>query len=385
MEARDPDLTDASWLVAGGRPEAIGSSLNTPLVPASSFRLDDGGAGASYARGDATPTWLALERVLGGLEDAVAVCFASGMAAVSAVLDLVPTGAGIVLPDDCYQGVAAVAARGQAAGRWAVERLPTADTEAWLAALAGGADLVWVETPSNPLLEVADLAAIGAARRKPGSVLAVDNTFATPLNQRPLDLGADVSVQSVTKLLAGHSDLLGGVTSTRSADLEAGLRRSRTLGGATPGMLESFLALRGVRTLALRLGRSQATAGELAVRLSAHPAVDRVRYPGLPDDPGHRLAAAQLQGFGSVVTFEVAGGPAADAGTAADEVCRRVRLISHATSLGGVESTLERRAVIPGQEHLPAGLIRLSVGIEDVDDLWRDLDRALSGQEGGDR
>jgi cystathionine gamma-synthase len=222
------------------------------------------------------------------------------------------------------------------------------------------------------LLCVADLARICAAPRKPGALLAVDNTFATPLNQQPLQLGADVAVQSGTKFIGGHSDLLLGVATTRSAALRDSLAQERTLGGATPGALEVFLALRGLRTLSLRLACAQDNAALLAPRLLAHPFVERVHYPGLPGHPTHALAAAQLKGFGSMLSFEVRGGAAP-----ADAVCRGLRLIQHATSLGAVESTLERRAAIPGQEHLPPGLLRLSVGVEDAEDLWADLAQAL--------
>ncbi len=372
MTGRDPALSDASWVVAGGRPDAAGEPLNAALVPASNFVLGADPDGVSYARGDSTPTWTALEALLGGLERAEAIAFASGMAAISAVLDLVSVGARLVIPADCYQGVAGLVADGEAQGRWSATRIATDDTGSWIAA-AEHADLLWVESPSNPLLLVADLVAIGAAPRPAGSLLVVDNTFATPLNQRPLDLGADIAIQSTTKFVGGHSDLLGGVATSRDDDLVARLTRIRTLHGATPGALESYLALRGARTLALRLERSQATAGVLAERLVTHAAVDRVRYPGLASDPGHARAAAQLAGFGSIVSFELSGG-----GDAADRLCAALSLLNHATSLGGVESTIERRARIAGQDHLPPGLVRLSVGIEDVDDLWSDLDRALS-------
>jgi cystathionine gamma-synthase len=371
MMDRDPAIGDASWVVSGARPTGPGEPLNAPLVPASNFLLGHGGDGISYARGDTTPTWTALESLLGGLELADAVTFASGMAAIGAVFELLPVGARVVIPADCYQGVAGVVAGGEESGRWKADRVATDDTDGWIAA-APGADLLWVETPSNPQLLVADLATIGAAERRPSSLLVVDNTFATPINQRPLDAGADISIQSTTKFIGGHSDLLGGVATTRDKGLLDRLRRIRTLHGATPGALESYLALRGVRTLALRLERSQASAGVLALRLSTHPGVEHVRYPGLPNDPGHALAAAQLGGFGSIISFDVAGGAAH-----ADRLCSRLRLIHHATSLGGVESTIERRAVISGQEHLPPGLVRMSVGIEDIDDLWVDLDRGL--------
>ena len=238
--------------------------------------------------------------------------------------------------------------------------------------MCGVADLIWLESPSNPLLTVGDLDTICAAPRKPGAILGVDNTFATPLNQRPLALGADVAVQSVTKFIGGHSDLLGGVVTVRDANLLAALRQARELAGATPGTLETFLAVRGARTLALRLERAQHNAMTLAERLARHPNVTLTRYPGLASHPTHEAARRQLKGFGTIISFDVRGDAAA-----ADAVCAGLQLIQHATSLGAVESTIERRASIPGQEHLPPTLLRLSVGIEAVEDLWTDLDRAL--------
>jgi len=368
MDPRPTDLRPDSWLVAGGRTAKAGEPLNVPLIPASNFLQ---GAGRAYSRDDGTPTWEALEQVVGGLEAGEAVAFASGMAAVAAVFEQLPGGARIALPEDVYQGVVGLAAGGAARGRWTVERIAAANTAGWIRA-AAGVDLLWLESPSNPLLEVADLAAICAAPRKPGAIVAVDNTFATPLNQQPLELGATVAVQSATKLLGGHSDLLCGVATTRDAALAAALRHCRELTGATPGALEAYLVLRGVRTLALRLERAQATALALAEWLEGHPRVERVRYPGLASHPTHAVAKRVLAGFGTVVSFDVAGGAAA-----ADAVCRATRLVRHATSLGGVESTMERRAAIPGQEHLPPGLLRLSVGIEHAADLRADLDQAL--------
>lgn len=202
--------------------------------------------------------------------------------------------------------------------------------------------------------------------------MAVDNTFATPLNQQPLALGASLVVHSATKLIGGHSDLLAGVVVARDTALAQALRKVRELVGAVPGTLEAFLAVRGVRTLALRLERAQQNAQELALRLAQHPRVARVHYPGLPSHPQHALARRSLRGFGTIVSFELRGGAAA-----ADALCTRVRLIRHATSLGGVESSLERRSALPGQAHLPPSLVRLSVGIEDVEDLWADLEAAL--------
>ena len=358
-----------SWLVSAGRDRRPGSPLNVPLVPASNYVL---GTARAYSRDDGTPTWEALEEIVGGLEGGQAVAFASGMAAVAAVFDQLPAGATLALPDDCYQGVAGLAAAGQTKGRWTVRRIPVQDTPAWIDACRD-ADLIWLESPSNPLLTVADLRAICAAPRKAGAILGVDNTFATPLNQQPLHLGASVSMLSSTKYIGGHSDLLGGLVTVNDASLLAALRHTRELTGATPGALETFLAVRGVRTLALRLERAQQTAQLLAERLQNHPAITITRYPGLPTHPTHATAREQLRGFGTIISFDVRGG--ADA---ADAVCSRVQLIQHATSLGAVESTMERRAGIPGQEHLPPSLLRLSVGIENAEDLWRDLDQALA-------
>jgi len=357
-----------SWLVSAGRERRPGAPLNVPPVPASNFILGDR---REYARDDATPTWEALEEIVGGLEGGDAVAFASGMAAIAAVFDQVLAGSVVALPDDCYQGVAGLAEAGQAKKRWTVTRIAVDDTDAWIRACEY-ADLIWLESPSNPLLVVADVEAICAAPRKPGAILAVDNTFATPLNQRPLELGADVSVQSATKFIGGHSDLLAGVATTKDPELRVALRKARELAGATPGTLEAFLAVRGARTMALRLERAQQTAGILAARLEGHPQVTKTRYPGLVSHPTHEVARRQLRGFGTIISFDVRGGV-----EAADAVCAHVGLIQHATSLGAAESTMERRAAIPGQEHLPPSMLRLSVDIEDPDDLWTDLDQAL--------
>lgn len=368
MAKQNLDVKPESWLVSAGRSSEPGAALNVPLVPASNFII---GKGREYSRDDGTPTWEALEEIVGGLESGRSLAFASGMAAIAAVFDQVSAGSLIVLPDDCYQGVAGLAEAGAAKQRWTVKYLPVDDTAAWVQACAE-ADLIWLESPSNPLLTVADLQAICAAPRKARTIVAVDNTFATPFNQQPLELGATVSLQSATKFIGGHSDLLAGVATTRDADLWHALKKTRELMGATPGTLECFLAVRGARTMALRLERAQHNAMALAERLAAHPLVDLVRYPGLASHPSHAVAKRVLKGFGSIISFDVQGGAAA-----ADAVCQNIQLIRHATSLGAVESTMERRAAIPGQEHLPPSLLRLSVGIENLDDLWADLDRAI--------
>jgi cystathionine gamma-synthase len=368
MEA-ERSIGASSWLVSAGRPAAAGAPLNVPLVPASNFVH---GGERAYARDDGTPTWEALEDIVGRLEEGRAVAFSSGMAAIAAVFDRLSNGSVVVIPSDCYQGASSLALEGQRKGRFSVERLAADDTERWIRA-CGYADLVWLESPSNPLLVVGDLSAICAAPRKPGAIVAVDNTFATPLNQRPLDLGAHVSVQSATKLIGGHSDLLAGVATTRDPSMHQALRNARELSGATPGALEAYLAVRGARTMAIRLERAQASAMKIAQRLEAHPRIKVTRYPGLASHPTHAIAKRHLRGFGTVISFDVAGDAAA-----ADNVCARVRLIHHATSLGSVESTMERRAAVPGQQHLPPSLLRLSVGIEDSEDLWADLAEALA-------
>jgi len=357
-----------SWLVSAGRDRRPGAPLNIPPCPASNFVL---GGQRAYARDDGTRSWDALEEIVGGLEGGSSLAFASGMSAIAAVFDQLPAGATVALPDDCYQGVSGLAVAGQSRGRWKVHRIAVADTASWIQACAES-DLIWLESPSNPLLVVAELGAICAAPRKPGAILGVDNTFATPLNQQPLALGADVAVESVTKFIGGHSDLLGGVVTVRDSALLAALRQARELAGATPGTLETFLAVRGARTLAVRLERAQRNAMVLAERLENHPEVLITRYPGLASHATHEAARRQLKGFGTIISFDIRGGA-----ETADAVCARLRLIQHATSLGAVESTIERRASVPGQEHLPPSLLRLSVGIEAVEDLWADLDRAL--------
>jgi len=362
-----------SWLVSAGRDRRPGAPLNVPPCPASNFVL---GEHRAYSRDDGTPSWEALEEIVSGLEGGSSVSFASGMAGIAAIFDQLHTGSVVALSDDCYQAVAGIAKAGQSRGRWTVHRVAVADTARWIE-MCGVADLIWLESPSNPLLTVADLDAICAAPRKRGAILGVDNTFATPLNQRPLTLGADVAMQSATKFIGGHSDLLSGVVTVRDANLLAALRQARELAGATPGTLETFLAVRGARTLALRLERAQCNAMTLAERLARHPNVTLTRYPGLASHPTHAAARRQLKGFGTIISFDVRGGA-----SAADAVCAGLQLIQHATSLGAVESTIERRASIPGQEHLPPALLRLSVGIEAVEDLWTDLDRALRNVAG---
>ena len=313
------------------------------------------GGSTAYARFD-NPTWNAFEEAVGALETGAALAFASGMGAIRAVLDLVPHDGTVVLPQHCYNGTTSLLDHLQQAGRLRIRRADIADTDAFVDAM-DHASMVWLESPTNPMLEVAELDVLLKAARESGVLSVCDNTFATPLLQRPLERGADIVVHSATKYLAGHSDLLMGVTVTRDPDLHQRLHAARTLGGAIPGPMEAWLALRGLRTLHVRFERACSNAAELAARVAEHPVVERVRYPG----------------FGAMLAIEVAGGV-----EAAEVVEQTVELWLPATSLGGVESMLERRRRHASEPAtVPEQLLRLSVGIEQVDDLWTDLQVAL--------
>jgi cystathionine gamma-synthase len=360
-------------VTAGRPPRDVDAPLNQPVVFASTYvgTHEPSPGTVGYGR-DGNPTWRVLEEALGQLEGGPALTFASGMAAAHAIVELLLPGATVVLPINCYLGVSALIDQRAALLGWTVRRVAVADTAAVLEA-ASGADLVWLESPTNPTIEVADLPAIGAGL--PASALfVVDNTFATPLLQRPLGWHADVVLHSATKLISGHSDALLGALVVRPDrdDLFNRLEATRKLHGAIPGPMESYLVLRGLRTLPVRLERAQSNAAVLAERLATHPGVRRVRFPGLPADPGHEVASRTMAGYGSLIATEVA-----DAATA-NAFIDRLRLWAHATSLGGVESSLERRRRWAGElKTVPEGLVRLSVGIEHVEDLWDDLAQAL--------
>lgn len=371
------DLSPATLAVTAGRPARDPGAPVNPAVVLSSTYVSAGvpqPGDPMYTRYDA-PTWHPFEEALGALEASPlpALVFGSGMAAVAATLALVPRGGRVVLPRHAYQVTLVLTADLAERSGLQVQTVDIADTDATLAATHGAA-MLWVESPTNPMLEVADLPALVAGAHAAGALVAVDNTFATPLGQQPLVHGADVVVHSVTKYLAGHSDVVLGAAITGDPDLRARLAAYRTTHGAIAGPWEVWLALRGLRTLALRVERSQRSAGVLAARLAEHPAVAEVRYPGLPTDPGHERASRLLGGFGSIIGLRPQGGRAA-----ADAVVDAVRLWVPATSLGGVESMLERRRRFATESPtVPEDLLRLSVGIEDVEDLWRDLERALT-------
>ncbi len=353
-----PDASSpATRLVHAGRPDPEpGAAVSPPVTFTSTFHAD---GPVDYARGG-NPTWTAFESAVGDLEGGDALVFASGMGAIAAAMSLLAPGGVLVAPSTAYSGTVVLVDELEARGAAVVRRVDIADTAAVVAAL-DGAGLLWVESPTNPLMEVADLPALIAAAHAAGALVGVDNTFATPLLQQPLALGADVVVHSATKYLSGHSDVVLGVAVT--ATTEAGraayatLARYRRGHGAIAGPMEAWLGLRGLRTMHLRVERACANAAALIPRLDSHPVVTRVRYPG----------------FGAMLSIEVDG----DA-EAAERVCAATRIWVHSTSLGGVESQLERRrrhALEPTS--VPENLIRLSVGIEDVEDLWRDLSQAL--------
>ena len=342
--------------VHAGRPaREPDAPLNTPITMAATYVA---GGSVEYGR-YGNPSWTAFEEALAELEggDTGARClsFASGLAAVSAILDLVGQDQVVVAPRHAYTGTVMQLGDLEARGRAQARLVDLTDTDAVVAACEDAA-LVWLESPANPALEVAEIEVIAAAAHAAGARVVVDNTFATPVLQQPLDLGADLVVHAATKYIAGHSDLVMGAIVTRDDELYDVLKGRRDLVGAVPGPFETWLALRGMRTLAVRLDRAQANAAELARRLEDHPAVEEVRYPGL----------------GGIVAMVLRSGDAADVAV------RQTRLWVHATSLGGVESTLERRRRWKAEaETIPDGLVRLSVGIEDVEDLWADLSQAL--------
>ena len=360
--------------VTAGRPDrVVDAPLNQPVVFASTYigAHDVSTAEIGYGR-YGNPTWQALEQAIGALEGGQALTFASGMAAVHAVLELMSPGTVVVIPHNCYLGVAEAVDRRAARDGWQVRRVNVADTAEVLAA-AAGADLVWIESPTNPTIEVADLPALGRDLSAE-TLFVVDNTFATSLLQRPLESGADIVLHSATKLLSGHSDVLLGALVTRLDDGRtfAALDALRRSSGTAPGPMEAYLALRGLRTLPLRLAQAQASAQILAERLIGHKHVRRVRFPGLSTDPGHDVAQRTMLGFGSLISIDLA-----DARTA-EAFIESCSLWVFATSLGGVESTMERRRRWGGELlSVPEGLVRMSVGIEHVEDLWADLAQAL--------
>ena len=354
-----------------------------PIHPSTTFARDDRyqpiNSANIYTR-DCNPTFLTAERVIAELEHGEeCALFASGMAAVASVFYTLPTGAHVVIPDSMYWGVLSWA-------RTYCERVGILISEYDPASISSLEDalvdhaktsLIWVETPSNPMMSVTDISAAADVANKAGALLVVDNTTATPVFTRPLELGAHIVMHSATKSLNGHSDVLAGALITADANSAAWklIKQERQGAGALPGSFEAWLLQRGLRTLYLRVERAANTAGRIAEQLEAHPAVSRVLYPGLASHPAHELSKQQMHGgFGSLLSFEVVGGK-----KKALAVAGALRLIVSGTSLGGVETLIEHRhSVEPPETQLPENLLRLAVGIEDPDDLWFDLNQALS-------
>ena len=367
---------------AGQAPDDSTGAVVTPIYQTSTYAQDAVGVhrGYEYSR-TANPTRTALERCLASLERAASgFAFASGMAAEDAVLRLLPADSHIVIPNDAYGGTYRLVSQvfGPTGLQYSAVDLSDLDqiVEAWRPSTR----LVWVESPTNPLLGIVDIAAVARVARERGARCVVDNTFATPYLQQPLALGADVVVHSTTKYLGGHSDVVGGFVGVNDVSLAAHIAYLQNAVGAVPGPLDCFLVLRGVKTLALRMERHCANAAALVEMLERHPAVTSVRYPGLPTHPGHEVAARQMRGFGGMVAFTVATGE-----EAALKLVARTRLFTLAESLGAVESLIEHparmtHASVAGSElAVDPALVRVSVGLETADDLVDDLRQALDG------
>ena len=363
-------LATESKVVAAGRPaKQPDGALNPPIALNSTFH--EGGP-VGYGR-YGNETWSALEDAISVLEGGKTLLFSSGMAAISAVFSLLPEGAVIVAANNGYQGTTTLLKKLHESEKLKVRFVNLANTDECIAAIPG-AQMLYLESPLNPLLEVVDLPKIIAAGKAAGCGVAVDNTLATPLLQNPLALGADISIHSVTKYLSGHSDLILGSLTTNDQALCGRLEQSRRYGGAIAGPFEAWIALRGLRTFAIRMQRSQENAMELATRLSKDSRISKVRYPGLATDSYHSLAKSFMKGFGAMISFDVNASV-----EQVDLMCNSSKLITNATSLGGVESIWERRRRWATESvSVPENLIRFSVGIENVDDLWADIQQALT-------
>ncbi|BBZ22168.1 cystathionine gamma-synthase [Mycolicibacter hiberniae] len=353
-----------------------------PIYASSTFAQDGVGGlrgGFEYAR-TGNPTRAALETALAAVEQGrFGRAFGSGMAATDCALRaMLRPGDHLIIPDDAYGGTFRLIDK--VFTQWGVAYTPVAlsDLDAVRAAVTGTTRLIWVETPTNPLLSIADIAGIAAIGKEAGARVLVDNTFASPALQQPLTLGADVVLHSTTKYIGGHSDVVGGALVTSDEELDAAFAFLQNGAGAVPGPFDTYLTLRGLKTLVLRMQRHSENAAAIAEFLSGHPAVSQVRYPGLAEHPGHRVAAAQMRGFGGMVSVRMRGGRAA-----AEKLCAGTEIFILAESLGGVESLIElpgamtHASTAGSQLEVPDDLVRLSVGIEDIDDLIGDLKQAL--------
>jgi cystathionine gamma-synthase len=364
---------------AGHDPDAATGAVTPPIHLSTTFAREPDGSlphGFVYARSD-NPTRRQLERALAALEGGgTAIAFASGMAATAAVFQALSSGDHVIAPRDAYYGTGTLLREIVAAWGIASSFVDMTDPAAVRAAVTPRTRLIWVETPSNPTLAITDIAAVAAIARDAGARCVCDNTWATPVLQRPLELGADLVMHATTKYLGGHSDVTGGALIAPAADgFMERLRAIQALAGAVPSAFDCWLVMRGIRSLPWRMRAHGANAAAVASFLAGHPAVEVVHYPGLPSDPGHAVAARQMSGFGGMVSFQVKGGAAAAIAAAG-----RARLFTRATSLGGPESLIEHRRSAEGVASVaPPGLLRLSVGLEHPEDLVEDLDQALRG------
>jgi len=368
---------------AGYRPDPATGAVNAPIYASSTFAQDGVGGlrgGFEYAR-TGNPTRSVLEASLAAVESGgFGRAFSSGMAAADCALRAVlRPGDHIVIPDDAYGGTFRLIDK--VFRQWGVDHtpVPLSDLDAVRAALAPNTRMIWVETPTNPLLSVADIAAVAELSRPAGVTVLVDNTFASPALQQPLALGADIVLHSTTKYIGGHSDVVGGALVTDDEELDAKFAFLQNGAGAVPGPFEAYLTLRGLKTLQVRMQRHSENAARVAEFLAEHPAVAEVLYPGLPGHPGHRVAARQMSGFGGMVSIRMRGGVAA-----ARKLCAATGIFILAESLGGVESLIEHPGAMThastagSQLEVPEDLVRLSVGIEDCADLLADLEQALA-------
>ncbi|CAJ1494886.1 cystathionine gamma-synthase [[Mycobacterium] kokjensenii] len=368
---------------AGFRPDPATGAVNAPIYASSTFAQDGVGGlrgGFEYAR-TGNPTRAALETALAAVERGrFGRAFGSGMAATDCALRaMLRPGDHLIIPDDAYGGTFRLIDK--VFSQWGVSYTPAAlsDLDAVRAARTDKTRLIWVETPTNPLLSIADIAGIAAIGREAGAKVLVDNTFASPALQQPLTLGADVVLHSTTKYIGGHSDVVGGALVTDDEELDEAFAFLQNGAGAVPGPFDAYLTMRGLKTLVLRMQRHSENAAVVAEYLNGHPAVSQVLYPGLPGHPGHAVAAAQMRGFGGMVSVRMQGGRAA-----AEKLCAGTEIFILAESLGGVESLIElpgamtHASTAGSQLEVPDDLVRLSVGIEDIEDLIADLKQALA-------
>jgi cystathionine beta-lyase/cystathionine gamma-synthase len=385
------DDSDAQWgfttraIHVAQEPDPLTGSVITPIYQTSTYAQEDIGVhrGFEYSRTD-NPTRNTVEAVVASLERGThGLAFASGMAAESTIVTLLNPGDHVVAGDDLYGGTRRLFSR--IVERYGVcfDYVDTSDPAAVRSAMGPRTRMLWIETPTNPLLKIVDIRSMAGIAHEAGAVLVVDNTFASPYFQQPLTLGADLVVHSATKYLGGHSDLVMGMVVTSSDDLHASLKFHQNAIGGVPGPFDSWLLLRGVKTLALRMRTHESNAFAVARALQDRPEVRRVIYPGLPDHPQHQLAAKQMRGFGGIVTIDLAGGE-----EAARAFLKQSKLFTTAESLGGVESLADHPAImthasvpenVREEIGISGGLIRLSVGIEDEADLIEDVNRALNG------